>query len=215
MAAARGFTDDSRSNRSRARKALDHLISRSEEKKSAGCPVHSEAENATSQDPGNPKGVQMSAQIQRNIATKPARYPIFSGGASDESLKIFSSVGRATKPFDDNYYHVRLWMYPRTAFHLVKHETKNGAIHYGLYGRMRTERQGRAVFENPVGEGIILPSSDYIAIQLHFPKERVFLRLMPWEPSIDTNEVSYRPHTRPSDPVNIFSGFRNSIKPQN
>jgi hypothetical protein len=153
----------------------------------------------------------MRPQNQRDIDKRPARYPVFSGGVSDERLSILSSVGRATKPFDDNYYHLRLWMYPRTAFHLVKHDTKNSVVHYGLYGRMRTEKHGRAVFENLVGEGIILPSSEYIAIQLHFPKERVFLRLEPMDPSIEVSEVSYRPGIQHSEPVKVLHGFRNLI----
>ncbi len=106
------------------------------------------------------------------------KYEIFAGFKKDNDIESKIQVGTAFKNNDENYYKIKLMMFPTQTYYLVKNV--NDSAKYTVYSKMIIEPNGKNKFLNPVGSGT-LDSRLLSYLELKFPLLRchVFVSLYP------------------------------------
>lgn len=105
-------------------------------------------------------------------------YEISTGTMVDNKLTQAYIAGHAVHEEGNNFYLVRLMMFPGMRYYLCKNYGKTDQ--YTLYTKQIRNEKGLVRFQNPVGFGRLQPvSKTHLEIYLPLLRAQVFMSLFP------------------------------------
>ncbi len=99
------------------------------------------------------------------------RHEIFTAFRKENSLEAKLLVGAAFKEENENFYKIRLMMFPGQVYYLVKNKDSNDR--YTVFSKLK-HNDHKICFLNPVGSGV-LDSKLQSYLEVRFPLLRAYL----------------------------------------
>lgn len=115
-------------------------------------------------------------KIQNNQSVD--KFEIYAGFKKDNDLETKVQVGTAFKNDDENYYKIKLMMFPNQTYYLIKNHAE--VSRYTIFSKMVIEANGKNKFLNPVGSGVLDPQMlNYLELRFPLLRSYIFMSLYP------------------------------------
>ena len=115
-------------------------------------------------------------KIQNNQSVD--KFEIYAGFKKDNDLEAKVQVGTAFKNNDENYYKIKLMMFPSQTYYIVKNHAE--VSRYTIFSKILVEANGKNKFLNPVGSGVLDPQMlNYLELRFPLLRSYIFMSLYP------------------------------------